>query len=98
MVVPPAFPELLQEIGADSRCRAIAVKALESAIIALGAQPFQGCSFNFGKALSDVRLPPDSLAHFAHRALFWTAPRVPCRRKGCRSGRTRRLPRSCESR
>ncbi|PRQ71862.1 Ferritin-like domain-domain containing protein, partial [Rhodotorula toruloides] len=29
------------------------VKALERAIIALGAQPFQGCSFNFGRALSD---------------------------------------------
>ncbi|BGP09875.1 hypothetical protein JCM10049v2_005750 [Rhodotorula toruloides] len=44
---------IIEQIGSFLRDEQAHLKALESAIIALGAQPFQGCSFNFGKALSD---------------------------------------------
>ncbi|BGP26265.1 stress response protein Rds2p [Rhodotorula toruloides] len=44
---------IIEQIGSFLRDEQAHIKALESAIIALGAQPFQGCSFNFGRALSD---------------------------------------------
>ncbi|BGP01846.1 hypothetical protein NBRC10513v2_005486 [Rhodotorula toruloides] len=44
---------IIEQIGSFLRDEQAHLKALERAIIALGAQPFQGCSFNFGRALSD---------------------------------------------
>lgn len=45
--------ETIQEVQVDESTH---VSALQGVIQSLGATPFNGCQFEFGSALSDVRL------------------------------------------